>query len=109
MREVDRRSKYDRRIFLQGAAATVPVAAIAASTGLGVEDAWADDATTLAPDAQDPGEGRARYLSARFLVDSYYITAMKPWDAKAAKDPKIKALVDDGVSRLDQDAKIVTR
>ena len=38
------------------------------------------------------------------LVDSYYITAIKPWDAKAAKDPAVKALLEDGVRRLDQDA-----
>ena len=29
MREVDRRSKYDRRVFLKGAATAVPVAAVA--------------------------------------------------------------------------------
>ena len=29
MREVDRRSKYSRRIFLQGAAAAAPVVAVA--------------------------------------------------------------------------------
>ena len=38
------------------------------------------------------------------LVDSYYITAIKPWDAKAAKDPAVKAMLEDGVRRLDQDA-----
>ena len=40
-----------------------------------------------------------------FLVDSYYITAIKPWDGKAAKDPAVKAMLEDGVRRLDQDAK----
>ena len=50
MREVDRRSKYDRRVFLKGAATTVPAVAIATSTGLGVGDAWAEDATTLTRD-----------------------------------------------------------
>ena len=38
------------------------------------------------------------------LVDSYYITAIKPWDGKAAKDPAVKAMLEDGVRRLDQDA-----
>jgi hypothetical protein len=50
MREVDRRSKYDRRVFLKGAATTVPAVAIATRAGLGVSDAWADDATTLKPE-----------------------------------------------------------
>ncbi len=49
MREVDPRSKYDRRVFLKGAAATVPAVAVASSTGLGITDAWADDAKALSP------------------------------------------------------------
>ena len=49
MREVDRRSKYNRRVFLQGAATTVPAVAIATSAGLGVSDAWSEDATALKP------------------------------------------------------------
>ena len=39
------------------------------------------------------------------LVDSYYITAVKPWDGKAAKDPAVKAMIQGGVARLDQDAR----
>jgi hypothetical protein len=49
MREVDRRSKFNRRIFLQGAASTVPAVAVATGAGLGITDAWADDATSLSP------------------------------------------------------------
>ena len=49
MREVDRRSKYNRRVFLQGAATAVPAVAVATSAGLGISDAWADDATALSP------------------------------------------------------------
>ena len=49
MREVDRRSKYDRRVFLKGAATAVPVVAVATSTGLGINDAWAEDATRCHP------------------------------------------------------------
>ena len=45
MREVDRRSRYNRRVFLQGAATAVPAAAVATSAGLTINDAWADDAT----------------------------------------------------------------
>jgi hypothetical protein len=105
MREVDRRGKYSRRIFLQGAASAVPVAAVAASTGLSVEDAWAADATTLTPATLKTLVKVARDIYPHdFLVDSYYITAIKPWDGKAAKDPAIKAVLEDGVRRLDQDA-----
>ena len=105
MREVDRRSKYSRRTFLRGAAAVAPVAAVATSAGLGVEDAWAADANTLAPATLKTLVKVARDIYPHdFLVDSYYITAIKPWDGKAAKDPATKALLEDGVRRLDQDA-----
>ena len=106
MREVDRRSKYSRRIFLQGAATVVPVAAVATSASLGIEDAWAADATTLTPATLKTLVKVARDIYPHdFLVDSYYVTAIKPWDAKAAKDPAIKSLLEDGVRRLDQDAR----
>ena len=94
-----------RRVFLKGAATAVPTVAIATSVGrqhrgrLGRRRHHAD-----AGDDEDAGEGRARHLSARLLGDSYYITAIKPWDGKAAKDPAVKALISDGVARLDQNA-----
>ena len=104
-REVDRRGKYSRRSFLQGAATTVPVVAVAASAGIGIEDAWAADATTLTPATLKTLVKMARDIYPHdILVDSYYITAIKPWDGKAAKDPAIKAMLEDGVRRLDQDA-----
>jgi len=106
MREVDRRSQYSRRIFLQGAAAAAPVVAVATSAGLSVEEAWADDATALAPSTLKTLVKVARDIYPHdFLVDSYYITAIKPWDGKAAKDPAVKTLLEDGVRRLDQDAR----
>ena len=105
MREVDRRSKYDRRVFLKGAAATAPAVAIATSTGLGITDAWADEASTLAPATLKTLFKMARDIYPHdMLADSYYITAIKPWDDKAAKDPAVKSLINDGVARLDQEA-----
>jgi len=105
MREVDRQSKYNRRVFLQGAATTVPAVAIATSAGLSIEDAWADDANTLTPATLKTLVKVARDIYPHdFLGDSYYITAIKPWDGKAAKDPAVKSMIDDGVTRLDQDA-----
>ena len=106
MREVDRRSKYDRRVFLQGAATAVPTVAIAASAGLGIENAWAEDATALTPATLKTLVKVARDTYPHdFLGDSYYIAAVKPWDGKAAKDPAVKKLINDGVNRLDQDAR----
>jgi hypothetical protein len=105
MREVDRRSKYDRRVFLKGAATAVPTVAIATSTGLTISDAWADDATTLTPATLKTLVKMARDIYPHdFLADSYYITAVKPWDGKAAKDPAVKSLINDGVVHLDQEA-----
>jgi hypothetical protein len=106
MREVDRRSKYNRRVFLKGAATAVPVVAAATTAGFGIEDAWADDAVALTPSTLKTLVKVARDIYPHdFLGDNYYIAAVKPWDAKAAKDPGIKALIADGVNRLDQDAR----
>src|SRR3954471_4263247 len=106
MREVDRRSKYDRRVFLKGAATAVPAVAIATSAGLSVSDAWAGDATALTPATLKTLVKVARDIYPHdFLADSYYITAVKPWDGKAAKDPAVKAMISGGVARLDQDAR----
>jgi hypothetical protein len=106
MREVDRRSKYSRRVFMQGAAAAAPVAAVATSTGLGISDAWAEDATALAPATLKTLVKVARDIYPHdMLVDSYYITAVKPWDGKAAKDPAVKAMIEGGIARLDQAAR----
>ena len=106
MREVDRRRKYDRRVFLQGAATTVPAVAVATTTGIGFTDAWADDAAALTPATLKTLVKVARDIYPHdMLGDGYYITAVKPWDAKAAKDPAVKAMISDGVNRLDQDAR----
>ncbi len=79
--------------------------AVATSAGLSIEDAWAEGATTLAPATMKTLVKVARDIYPHdFLVDSYYITAVKPWDGKAAKDPAVKAMIEDGVKRLDQDA-----
>jgi hypothetical protein len=106
MREVDRRSKYDRRVFLKGAATAVPAAAAATATGLRIEDAWAADALALTPMALKTLMKVARDTYPHdFLGDSYYIAAVKPWDAKAAKDPAVKAMITEGIERLDRDAR----
>ena len=105
MREVDRRARVSRRKFLHGAATAVPTVAIATSVGVSIEDAWADDATTLSPAAMRTLVKVARDIYPHdFLGDSYYIAAVKPWDGRAAKDGAVKAMLEEGVRRLDQDA-----
>jgi hypothetical protein len=105
MREVDPRSQFSRRIFLQGAAATVPATVMVGAAGLGAEEAWAEDATALSPAVLKTLVKVARDIYPHdFLSDVYYIKAVKPWDGKSAKDAKIKAMLESGVGRLDQDA-----
>src|SRR5215471_1296678 len=106
MREVDRRSKHSRRVFLKGAATAVPVVAAATSVGVNVEHAWADEASALTPATMKTLLKVARDIYPHdILGDSYYITAIKPWDGKAAKDPAVKSLISDGITRLDQNAR----
>ena len=106
MREVDRRSKIDRRNFLKTAAAVPPAAAVAAATGLSIDSAWADTAQALQPDTMKTLARVARDIYPHdHLADHYYIAAVTPWDAKAASDPKVKALIEHGVARLDEDAR----
>ena len=105
MREIDRRSKIDRRNFLKTAGAVPPAVAVAATVGLSIDGAWADNAQALKPDTMKTLAQLARDIYPHdFLGDSYYITAVKPWDDKAAKDPAVKSLINDGVARLDQEA-----
>lgn len=104
MREVDRRTKVGRRVFLRTTAAAVPAAAVLASGGAFTADAWADTAA-LSPHVMATLTRMARdtYPHDR-LTDVYYVTAVAPWDGKAAADPAVKAMLEDGVSRLDAEA-----
>ena len=105
MREVDPRSRFSRRTVLAGAASAVPAAAIAAKTGLGVSQAWADEAQALGPAELKTMVRMARDIYPHdFLAEAYYIAAVMPWDKKAAADPAVKAMLSEGVRRLDQDA-----
>ncbi|MDA9467668.1 MULTISPECIES: gluconate 2-dehydrogenase subunit 3 family protein [Bradyrhizobium] len=106
MREIDRRSKHSRRVFLKGAATAVPVVAVATSVSVSLDDAWAEDASALSPATMKTLLKIARDIYPHdVLGDSYYVTAIKPWDGKAAKDPAVKSLISDGVTRLDQNAR----
>ena len=106
MREVDRRSKHSRRVFLKGAATAVPVAAVATSVAVSIEGAWADETSALSPATMKTLLKVARDIYPHdVLGDSYYITAIKPWDGKAAKDPAVKTMIEGGVTRLDQAAR----
>ncbi|MCF4129165.1 twin-arginine translocation signal domain-containing protein [Methylobacterium sp. SyP6R] len=105
MREVDPRVRFSRRGFLQSAAAAAPAAALASAAGLQVSEAWAENGAALSPAELKTLVKMARDIYPHdFLGDVYYITAIKPWDGKAAADPSVKTLLTSGVRRLDEDA-----
>ena len=101
MREIDPRSRYSRRTFLKGAASAAPAAAIAAGTGLTITDAWAEDGQALsAPHLKTMVKMARDIFPHDFLGDVYYITAIKPWDKKAAGDAAVKSMLVDRVALL---------
>ena len=101
MRDVDHRTQVSRRVFLRGAA-TAPAAAVVVSGGF-TADAWAE-ATNLDPHVMATMTRMARDIFPHDrLADSYYVTAIAPWDAKAA-DAATKTLLTEGVTRLDAEA-----
>ncbi len=104
MREIDRRTQFSRRGFLRTSGAAVPVVAIA-SASISAGAAWAQDAKAIAPHAMATLVKAARDIFPHdHIGDVFYVRAVTPWDAKAGKDEATRAMVADGVARLDQDA-----
>ena len=103
MREIDRRTRFSRRGFMQSTAAAPAV--LAAGSAITASASWAAEATAL-----KPGEMATLVRAARDIYphdhigDVFYVRAVKPWDAKAGKDEAVRAMVADGVARLDADA-----
>jgi len=88
MREIDRRSKIDRRNFLKTAGAVPPAVAVAATVGLSIDGAWADNAQALKSDTMKTLAQLARDIYPHdHLADRYYIAAVTPWDAMATSFP----------------------
>jgi len=101
MREVDRRTQFSRRNLLKAGATALPAAAIAGAS-ITASAAWAQDAKALTPHAMATLAKAARDIYPHdHIGDVFYIKAVTPWDAKAAKDPAIRDMIADGVARLD--------
>src|ERR1700709_1653117 len=100
MRDVDKRTRVSRRVFLRNSATVAP--AIAAGMTITQEAAWADTAKTLKPRTMVTLARLARdiYPHDR-LADAYYIKAVAGYDGMAAKDPKLAKMIEDGVATLD--------
>lgn len=107
MREIDKRTQVTRRTLLRGAATAGPAAALA-SAGVAVtsEAAWADTAKTLSPHVMATLVLVARDIFPHdHLADSYYAIAVGGYDGLAEKSADTKAMIENGVARLDADAK----
>jgi len=103
MREVDRRTKVSRRVFLRGSATAVPAAAVAAAgVSIGPEAVWAQEAKNLKPHIMATLVLMARdiYPHDR-LADVYYVQAVAGYDAKAGQDAAFQKMVEEGVAQLD--------
>lgn len=104
MRTIDRRTPVSRRVVLRGAGAALPAAVVAASS-ISADAAWAQDAKTLAPHAMATLVRAARDIYPHdHIADAFYVRAVNPWDAKAGADPAVRAMLEEGVARLDADA-----
>jgi hypothetical protein len=103
-RTIDKRTQVGRRLFLKGTAAAVPAAAIAGA-GISPQAAWAADAKALSPHAMATLVKMSRDIFPHdHIADSFYIAAVQPWDEKAAGNAEFRAMLEDGVTRLDADS-----
>jgi len=104
MREIERRTTVNRRVFLRGSAAA-PAAAAVAAMGFSAEAAWAQEAKTLSPHVMASLARAARDIFPHdHLADRFYIAAVAGYDAIAAADAAKKAMLEGGIARLDADA-----
>lgn len=86
MREVDKRLRSTRRIFLRGAATAVPAAAVAA-TLFTAEASWAAEARNLRPRTLVVLAKLARDIYPHDRIpDRLYASAVLSYDDKAGKE-----------------------
>ncbi len=102
MRTINRPAALGRRGFMAATAAAPAAAAIA--VGISADAAWAQGAKNLSPHVAATLVKVARDIFPHdHLADKYYVAACASYDALAADAGK-KALLADGVARLDEDA-----
>ena len=102
MRTINRPAALGRRKFLAASVAAPAAATIVA--GISADAAWAQAAKNLSPHVAATLVKVARDIFPHdHLADKYYVAACASYDALAA-DPAKKALLTDGVARLDDDA-----
>lgn len=95
----------DRRQFI-GALTAATAIVVSGNAIIHPGEAWGLEATALKPEAMLALVKIARdiYPHDR-LADKFYAVAVKGYDEKAAKDPKVLAMLNEGVAGLDEAAK----
>lgn len=103
MREVEKRVRVSRRVFLRGTATAVPAAALAAGgMGISPQAAWAQAAQTIPPAAMATLVRMARDIYPHdHMPDAFYVKGVAAINAKAAKDPALRTLLVQGAEQLD--------
>ena len=106
MRDVDRRLRVSRRLFLQGSATAVPAAAVAAAgLTMSAKSAWAQAATNLKPATMATLARAARDIYPHdSFPDQIYMVAVEGYDTKA-QDGALRELLEGGVAALDAESR----
>jgi hypothetical protein len=96
----------DRRQFLAGSTASaVALMTVTGSAVIHTTEAWGLETKALKPEQMRTLIKMARDIFPHDqLADKFYAVACKSYDDKSAGDPKLKALIDTGLKRLDDTA-----
>lgn len=96
------RASLDRRQFMAGSSTAVALMAISGSAILHTTEAWGLETTNLKPEVMRTLIKLARDIFPHDrLADKYYAIACKTYDEKAASDPALKSLCEEGVKHFD--------
>ncbi len=100
--EASGQTGLDRRQFLARTTAAAALMTISGSALLHTTEAWGLEAKALKPEVMRTIIKMARdiYPHDR-LADKYYAIACKTYDEKAASDPALKSLCEEGVKHFD--------
>ena len=99
-------SNLARRQFLAGSTASaVALMTVTGSAVIHATEAWGLETKALKPEQMRTLIKMARDIFPHDrIADQFYAVACKTYDEKSASDPKLKALVDSGLKRLDETA-----
>jgi hypothetical protein len=104
MRLVDKRPQVSRRLLLGGGSAAIgAIVASATKIKIAAADLYEQSFSTVGVENGKTLVRLARdiYPHDR-LADKYYLKAVSVYDAAAAKEPAVKALIEGGIGQLDE-------